>query len=68
MAGDNSVSRRSVLAMAAPAPLASLMAQSKACPVVLQLYSVRDELTRDLTGTIRDVAKMGNEGVEFFAP
>jgi len=37
-------------------------------PVGLELYSVRDQLKEDLPGTLRAVAKMGYEGVEFFAP
>jgi len=37
-------------------------------PVGLELYSVRDELKQDLKGTLRGVAKMGYEGVEFYAP
>ncbi|MCL2203850.1 MAG: sugar phosphate isomerase/epimerase [Defluviitaleaceae bacterium] len=32
----------------------------------VQLYSVRDELARDLWGTLRKVRAMGYEGVEFF--
>jgi len=34
-------------------------------PVALQLYSVRDDCARDLPGTLKAVAKMGYEGVEF---
>jgi sugar phosphate isomerase/epimerase len=34
-------------------------------PVALQLYSVREECTRDLPGTLKAVAEMGYEGVEF---
>src|ERR671919_79206 len=37
-------------------------------PVGLELYSVRDELTKDLEGTVRTVAKMGYEVVEFYSP
>ncbi len=37
-------------------------------PVGLELYSVRDELAKDLTGTVRTVAKMGYEVVEFYSP
>jgi sugar phosphate isomerase/epimerase len=32
----------------------------------VQLYSVRDELARDLWGTLRKVKAMGYDGVEFF--
>lgn len=34
-------------------------------PVALQLYSVREECVRDLPGTLKAVADMGYEGVEF---
>jgi len=34
-------------------------------PIALQLYSVRDDCTRDLPATLESVADMGYEGVEF---
>jgi len=34
-------------------------------PIALQLYSIRHECERDLPGTLRAVAEMGYEGVEF---
>ncbi len=34
-------------------------------PIALQLYSVREDCTKDLPGTLKAVAKMGYEGVEF---
>jgi sugar phosphate isomerase/epimerase len=37
-------------------------------PVGVELYSVRDELKKDPEGTIRAVAKIGYECVEFYAP
>ncbi len=37
-------------------------------PIGLELYSVRDELAKDLTGTVTAVAKMGYQVVEFYAP
>jgi sugar phosphate isomerase/epimerase len=41
---------------------------SSSIPVGLELYSVRDELKRDPEGTVRAVAQMGYQGVEFYAP
>ncbi len=67
MKSRNTISRRSLLAMAAAAPLAPAMAAKKV-PVGLELYSVRDQLKEDLPGTVRAVAQMGYEGVEFFSP
>jgi sugar phosphate isomerase/epimerase len=51
----------------AAAPLAAAVPDSKSVPVGLELYSVRDELKKDLMGTVRSVAKMGYQCVEFFA-
>ncbi|GGF86782.1 sugar phosphate isomerase/epimerase family protein [Paenibacillus abyssi] len=33
--------------------------------IALQLYTVRDDLQRDFAGTLREIAAMGYEGVEF---
>jgi len=59
------LSRRSVLGLAAAAPFA--FGASK-IPVGLELYSVRNELKQDQTATVRAVAKMGYQVVEFFSP
>lgn len=57
-------------ALAASAPFAAsvLAAKAKRVPVGLELYSVREELSKDLMGTVRAVAKMGYEVVEFYSP
>jgi sugar phosphate isomerase/epimerase len=68
MNSRDTLSRRSVLALAGAAPLASLAAKKARIPVGLELYSVRDELKQDELGTVRGVAKMGYEVVEFFSP
>ena len=52
----------------AAVPLAATVAQAKPIPVGLELYSVRDEMKKDLMGTVRGVAKMGYQCVEFYAP
>jgi sugar phosphate isomerase/epimerase len=50
-------------------PLAfKAFAASKSIPVGLELYSVRNGLMQDLEGTVRAVAKMGYECVEFYGP
>ena len=66
-------SRRSFLAISAALPwalrgLASGAAASGSIPVGLELYSVRDALKQDPEGTVRAVAKMGYQAVEFYAP
>lgn len=63
----NPISRRSFLSITAGAAAADA-ASFKRVPVGLEVYSVRDELKQDLMGTVRAVAKMGYEGVEFFSP
>lgn len=40
----------------------------KSVPIALELYSVRTELARDLENTLKHVAKIGYEAVEFYAP
>lgn len=68
----NRFSRRSFLAATAAAPFAaslqSLRAAAKNIPVGLELYSVRDDLTKDEAATLRDVAKLGYQCVEFYSP
>src|SRR6266849_4675533 len=63
---DSSISRRSLLALAAAAPFAA--ARGKKITIGLELYSVRDVLKDDLMGTVRGVAKMGYQDVEFYSP
>ncbi|HEX5085417.1 MAG TPA: sugar phosphate isomerase/epimerase [Blastocatellia bacterium] len=68
MTSLSSISRRSFLALASAAPFAFAAHKAKSVPVGLELFSVRDELAKDLMGTVRAVAKMGYEVVEFFSP
>ena len=44
------------------------MPVSTSIPVGLELYSVRDALKQDPEGTLRAVAQMGYQAVEFYAP
>jgi sugar phosphate isomerase/epimerase len=37
-------------------------------PIALELYSVRNDLDKDVRGTLKAVAEMGYEGVEFAGP
>ena len=67
------VSRRSFLGASGAAALGAaaslrVAAAAKNIPVGLELYSVRDELAKDDVGTVRAVAKMGYQVVEFYAP
>jgi len=65
-----SISRRTFLAVAGTLPFAAsgLAAWLKDVPVGLELYSVRNELQKDLKGTVTAVAKAGYQVVEFYAP
>jgi sugar phosphate isomerase/epimerase len=69
----NSAHRRDFLktslaaAAAASLPLHIASAASK-IPVGLEMFSVRETMAKDLTGTVRAVAAAGYEGLEFFAP
>jgi len=60
------LSRRHILTALAAAPLAAF-GKKKHIPVGLELYSVREELHRDLPATLESVAKQGYECVEFFS-
>lgn len=64
----NRISRRSFLSATAAVPLAFAAQGREKIPIGLELYSVRQDLAKDLPATVRAVAKMGYEGVEFFAP
>jgi len=67
----SNLSRRSFLAMSAALPFALrgfAFGTTGSIPVGLELYSVRDALKQDPEGTVREVAKMGYQAVEFYAP
>jgi sugar phosphate isomerase/epimerase len=64
----HTLSRRSFLAFSAMLPWALSARAAKSIPAGLELYSVREELKKDPEGTVRAVAQMGYQGVEFYAP
>jgi sugar phosphate isomerase/epimerase len=70
----HSLSRRTFLALSAALPwslrgfMSPAVYASGSVPVGLELYSVREALKTDLTGTVRAVAQMGYQVVEFYAP
>jgi sugar phosphate isomerase/epimerase len=69
MPHSTDVSRRAFLALAGTVPLAARAAcAASTIPVGLELYSVRDFLAKDLAGTVRAVARLGYEVVEFYSP
>jgi sugar phosphate isomerase/epimerase len=68
MRSHDSFSRRGFLAAAAAAPIALAAPTGKNIPVGIELFSVRDEMTRDTLGTVRAIARMGYQVVEFYGP
>jgi sugar phosphate isomerase/epimerase len=68
------LSRRSFVAMSTIAPFAlrglgaMALAPKSEIPVGLELYSVREGLKKDLDGTVKAVAGIGYQCVEFYAP
>ncbi|MGH9838659.1 MAG: sugar phosphate isomerase/epimerase family protein [Blastocatellia bacterium] len=68
MTSRNAISRRSFLSLSAAASVGFAMPKGKRVPVGIELYSVRDELAKDVMGTVRAVARMGYEVVEFYSP
>lgn len=65
---SHTFSRRSFLAFSATMPWALSVRAAKSIPTGLELYSVREELKKDPESTVRAVAQMGYQGVEFYAP
>src|SRR5438552_12654642 len=64
-----SLTRRSFVALSATLPWAlKARASSTAIPIGLELYSVREALKQDPEGTVRSVAQLGYQCVEFYAP
>ena len=65
-----SVTRRTFLSTAAAAAttISVAPAQNKKIPIGLELYSVRSALAADPMGTVKKVAAIGYQVVEFFSP
>jgi sugar phosphate isomerase/epimerase len=62
-------SRRSFLAFSAVIPWKwRAAAAATKIPMGIEMYSVRDELKKDPRGTVRAIAAMGYQGLEFYAP
>jgi sugar phosphate isomerase/epimerase len=73
MSADGTFTRRSLLALSGSAALLPRDARAagsarKRIPVGIEMYSIKEEEKKDLLGTLRVVAEMGYEGVEFWAP
>jgi sugar phosphate isomerase/epimerase len=68
MPRHEALTRRSFLTLVAAAPLVAAARATTQIPVGLELYSVRNDLQKDLMATVKAVAKMGYECVEFYSP
>jgi sugar phosphate isomerase/epimerase len=64
----HTLSRRSFIALSAMLPWSLRAFAAQSIPVGLELYSVREALKSDLSGTVRTVAQLGYQCVEFYAP
>jgi sugar phosphate isomerase/epimerase len=64
----HTLSRRSFIALSAMLPWSLRAFAAQSIPVGLELYSVREALKTDLSGTVRTVAQLGYQCVEFYAP
>ncbi len=62
------LSRRAFCALTAVPFVSAVARGDNSLPVGLELFSVRNDLQKDLMGTVRAVAKMGYQDVEFFSP
>jgi sugar phosphate isomerase/epimerase len=61
-------SRRRILALTAAMPWAWRSAAATTIPVGIEMYSVREALKKEPQGTVRAIAAMGYQGLEFYAP
>jgi len=61
-------SRRCFLAFTAVMPWAWRAGAATAIPMGIEMYSVREALTKDPQGTVRAIAEMGYQGLEFYGP
>src|SRR6185369_2033225 len=64
------ITRRTFVALSASLPFAltNLSWAAASIPIGIEMYSVRDELAKDPEGTVRAIAAMGYQGLEFYAP
>ena len=63
------ITRRSFVALSASLPFAmKAFAGKSSIPIGLELYSVREALKQDPEGTVRAVAQLGYQCVEFYGP
>lgn len=67
MSLTSTFTRRSFLAAAGAASVTAAFGAKKV-PVGLELYSLRNEFAKDDVAVVRETAKMGYEGVEFYGP
>ncbi len=70
MSLPTSITRRSLLGWTAAAAsiLPGTALAKKSIPIGLELYVLRQEMAKDLMGTVRAAAKLGYEIVEFYSP
>jgi len=62
------LSRRSFVALTAVMPWAWRTSAAASIPMGIEMFSVREALKKDAPGTVRAIAEMGYQGLEFYAP
>jgi len=60
--------RRTFLSAAGAVALAPRALSQARAPIGLMAYAVRQELESDMAGALKAIAKMGYDGIEFWAP
>ena len=65
---NTTFTRRTFLAFTAVAPWAIRTIGASKIPMGIEMYSVRDELKKDPQGTVKAIAAMCYQGLEFYAP
>jgi hypothetical protein len=60
--------RRTFLSTAGALALAPIALPQKRVPLGLMAYAIRQELETDMAAALKSVAKMGYDGLEFWAP
>jgi sugar phosphate isomerase/epimerase len=65
---NKTFSRRTFVAFSAVLPWAWRASAAPSIPMGIEMYSVRGALQKDPQATVRAVAQMGYQGLEFYAP
>jgi sugar phosphate isomerase/epimerase len=62
------LTRRSFIALSAMLPMALKAHAAQSIPMGIEMYSVREALKQNPEAAVRDIAKIGYKGLEFYGP